>query len=217
MRYWDKSAGESLQIFKTNRYRRNGPGNRGTSAALILSCIVLVACQDPQPVAAEAAALAESGDAACSGDGYLQVELYGSIRASIDWQAGELSCKGMPRPDEEGARIRLSGPLDTGDGSRTLAFILGMPDLKIGETGKELPTNVTLIEEGTGRFFGSRDTGECWTDISSQEPVGDDNGSAYRLEGTLYCASPLAELNGNTSVTFTELIFSGRLNWELPK
>lgn len=183
---------------------------------LILSWSLLVACQDPAPVAAEAAS-AESEDAACTADGYLKVELYGSIRASIDWQAGELSCKGMPRPEEEGARIRMSGTLGTGDEIRTLAFILGIPDLEIGQTGTELPTNVTLIEEGTGRFFGSRDISECWTDISDQEPVGDENGPVYRIEGTLYCASSLAELNGNTSVTFTELNFSGRLNWELPE
>ncbi len=145
------------------------------------------------------------------------VELYGSIRASIDWRAGDLTCTGMPRPDGEGARVRLSGPLGMKGENRTLAFILGLPDLEVGQTGKELPTNVTLIEEGAGRFFGSRGTSDCWTDVRSQERVGGEDEDTYRIEGTLYCVSPLAELNGNTSVTFTELNFTGRLNWEQPE
>ena len=122
-------------------------------------------------------------------------------------------CEGMPRPGDEGARIRLSGPLPDDREAKTLTFIFGVPHLLPGVTGAELPTNVTLVEEGTGRFFGTPDTSSCWTDVTTHRPL-EGSDSEYTISGSLYCVSPLAELNGSSSVTFTELGFSGRLNWE---
>lgn len=229
MRYWDTREGKTLQKFATDRYAGNGPGVIGRMAALLVPLALLAACENPADTIATETAVAEtlapeslapeSYEQACGQDGLLQVELYGGIRATIDWQDSDLSCAGMPRPDGEGARVRMSGPVGTEEEIRTLAFILGLPELEIGQTGAELATNVTLIEEGTGRFFGTRDSGSCWTDVSAHEPIeaDDDAGNLYRIKGTLYCVSPLAELNGNASVTFTELNFIGRLNWGRPK
>lgn len=118
----------------------------------------------------------------------------------------------MPRPDDAGARIRLSGPVRNDGEAKTLTFILGLPDLVAGQTGAELPTNVTLVEEGNGRFFGTPDTSSCWTDVTTHRLIeGSEN--EYAIGGNLYCVSPLAELNGSASVTFTGLSFTGRLNW----
>jgi len=222
MRYWDRPEGKTLQIFDSNHYRGNSLAISRVTVALIVPWVLFTACEGPAaPVDAETAAadsvLVEATAPACGQDGQLTVELYGSIRTSLDWQAGVLSCTGMRRPDGEGVRVRLSGPLGTGDEVTTLAFILGIPGLEVGQTGSELPTNVTLIEEGTGRFFGTRDTSGCWTDVTSQDPMANDGDRTYRIEGTLYCVSPLPELNGGTSVTFTELKFAGRLAWEQPE
>lgn len=221
MRYWDTPQGKILQKSETNHYRGSAQGASRMTAALIFPWVLFSACEGPAPNAATTIVAETSAgeliEPVCGHDGQLAVELYGAIRASIDWQADVLTCTGMPRPDDEGARVRISGPFDAGDEVRTLAFILGLPGLEVGQTGTELPTHVTLIEEGTGRFFGTRDTTDCWTDINSQEPVSDNNDQAFRIEGTLYCVSPLAELNGSASVTFTELKFTGRLNWEQPE
>jgi hypothetical protein len=222
MRYWDKPEGKTLQIFAANRYVGNGRRAAGKPAALLSLLALFAACDGPTAPNAEENAVVESlapesYELACGEDGRLVVALYGGIRAEIDWQQGALSCTGMPRPDDEGARMRLSGSVSDGDESRTLAFILGIPDLEMGRTGTELPTNVTLIEEGTGRFFGTQDNDICWTDVAKHEPIGGDGDRLHRIAGTLYCVSPLAELNGNASVTFTELTFSGRLNWEQPE
>ena len=165
------------------------------------------ACNTPNPPVSEEISWP------CDADGRLTVELYGGIRETLSWQADDLNCDGMPRPNGEGARLRLSGPL----GDRTVAFILGIPDLKRGDTGSEFPTNVTLIEEGTGRFFSTQDTSGCWTDIDSHVPVGEEKPLDYRISGTLYCISPLAELNGNSSIGFTELQFVSRLRWKQPE
>lgn len=153
----------------------------------------------------------------CGDEARLAVALHGAVSLDINWTADTMSCEGMPRPDEEGARIRLAGPAaDTPDAS-TVAFILGIPGLEEGRVAKELGTNVTFMEEGSGRFFGTGDTDGCWTDIAYQDRIPGAGLSTYRIGGTVYCISPLAELNGGSSINFTELEFAGRLNWEEPE
>lgn len=173
------------------------------------SCLVLCtsACDDSGP---DAAVNTQS----CGNDGALAAEIYGGVRASIDWDAATLACEGMPRPNGEGARLRFAG---AAEGDRQLAFILGLPGLIEGETAKEIPTNVTLMEEGTGRFFGTRDTTNCWTDVDEHEQLRGSESPTYRISGILYCVAPLAELNGSSSISFVDLRFTGRLDWEQPK
>ncbi len=179
------------------------------SASIVLACLALSlsACGDPAPAAPEKTF-------ACGADGEFVAEIYGSLRASIDWRADTLDCEGMPRPNGEGARLRFAGAADVADGTRDLAFILGLPDLRAGQTGKELATNVTLMEEGSGRFFATRDTGSCWTDVETHEPLRSPATSGYRISGILYCVAPLANVNDNTSVSFADLRFTGRLDWK---
>jgi hypothetical protein len=179
------------------------------SAGILLACLVccLSACGDPAPAAPETAS-------ACGTDGEFVAEVYGGVRASIDWRGESLACEGMPRPNGQGARLRFAGTADVADGTRHLAFILGLPDLRPGQTGSELATNVTLVEEGTGRFFGTRDTGSCWTDVETHERVAAAVSSGYRISGILYCVTPLANVNDNSSVSFTDLRFTGRLDWK---
>jgi hypothetical protein len=182
------------------------------SSSIAIACLVLCVsgCGDPEPIAAEPTT-------ACGTDGALVTEIYGGVRASIEWDAGVLECHGMPRPNGEGARMRFAGPATTADGERHLAFILGLPDLRRGETAKELPTNVTLMEEGAGRFYGTRDTANCWTDVEVHEQIQPTESTTYSVSGVLYCVAPLAELNGKSNVSFTDLTFTGHVNWGVPK
>jgi hypothetical protein len=108
-------------------------------------------------------------------------------------------------------------PATTADGERRLAFILGLPDLRRGETARELPTNVTLMEEGAGRFFGTRDAANCWTDVEVHEQMQPTESTTYSVSGVLYCVAPLAELNGDSNVSFADLTFTGRVIWGVPK
>lgn len=162
-------------------------------------------------VAADAgtAPLAEyrPGEYACGDDGALSGRLYGAVETALDWQSGDLSCEGMPRPHGEGARLRFSGVA----GELELAIIIAMPTLKRGAAMQAVPSNVTIIEEGLGRFFSAADLETCWTDIESDSPDGDV--ADYRVEGVLYCIAPLAEIGGGASVTLDELEFVGRLSW----
>jgi hypothetical protein len=153
----------------------------------------------------------------CVDNGRLITELHGSLQGPLEWRGDLIECEGMPRPNGEGARLRFAGPAHAGSAMRSLAFILAMPDLKQGETGKELPTNVTKIDELSGSFFGTQDTDNCWTDIEQHEQLPGAENTHYRVSGILYCLAPIAELNGNASVIVEDVVFTGRLDWEVPE
>ena len=180
---------------------------RGT---LIGLAAALGACgQSAAPVTPPIAA--EVGPAnACGNDGRLQTELYGALAGSLDWSAADLECSGMPRPNGEGARMRFAGRVQ--DGSRRLAIIIAIPALKRAATGVELASKVTLIDEGSGRFFSTWDLDGCWTDVTSLRSL-DDSGDRFTIGGMLYCVAPLAEVNGDSSVSIDELTFAGLLDW----
>lgn len=96
-----------------------------------------------------------------------------------------------------------------------IAFIFGIPGLQRDRTGKELLTNVTVINESEGRFFATQDIEACWSDIDSQVELAGSN--AYEISGILYCVSPLAELHGTGSIRLSELQFTGLLDWKPPQ
>lgn len=172
---------------------------------ILLAGHLLCACSGEPPPAAE--------DSRC--DGRLQTRIFGGIEADLDWRGSRLDCAGMPRPDDEGARLRFSGVFADGEQQRHLLFILALPTLQPGGTGEELPTTITIIEEDAGRFFSNRDNPVCWTNVESQDPLGPPD--AYRIRGVSYCVAPLAELSGSASVSFADLNFTGNLSWVRPQ
>jgi hypothetical protein len=153
----------------------------------------------------------------CIEGGRLAVKTFGAIKTDIDWSEPDIRCEGMQRPQEKGARLRFSGEIDADDDARPLAIILSIPDLKKGATANELATRVTLIEEENARFFSTRETDICWSNITEQSPMIDSDGTViehfYRISGLTYCVAPIAELNGAASVTLSDLEFTGQLRW----
>ena len=135
------------------------------------------------PVAQVLGADSEKITVACPAGASVSAQLFGAIDETIRWSAQELDCSGMPRPNNAGARLRFSGP---GPGANPLALILGIPDLKKGVEGRELATNVTLIEEDEGRFYNSANLDACWTDIR-QEQLDDQDDDVYRVSGKRQC------------------------------
>jgi hypothetical protein len=146
----------------------------------------------------------------CDDGGFLQTSIYGAFEADIRWGSDELDCEGMPRPDSEGARLRFAGALN--DGAQELAFIIAMPDLVPGASARELATNVTLIAEGSGRFFSTPGLDSCWTDVE-MPASSDETPHRFAIDGTLYCIAPIPEVNGTSSVSLEETRFSGWLDW----
>lgn len=161
------------------------------------------------PGAAFLPASDENG-AACNDGGELQTELYGALAGKVEWRLGEMQCQGMPRPDGQGARLRFAGTV--GADQTPLSFIVGIPGLVRGATDSELPSNVTVIDGGSARFFNTADLDACWTDVAAQTPI-DDAAMRVRIDGVVYCIDPLPEVNGAGSVSLSELKFSGQLEW----
>jgi len=178
--------------------------------ALVAALAIAAAACRPAAVPEPGTAMANA--AGC--DGFLRATLHGGLSIDIDWQGQGLTCEGMPRPGDGGVRLRFAGHLSDAGRTRRVAVIIGIEGLARGETGRERATNITLIEEGEGRFFSTRDANDCWTDVSRQVPAHDDAGGLFALDGTVYCVSPLAELNGGSAISFTEMTFSGIVDWE---
>jgi hypothetical protein len=210
--HYDPQDGNTLQEFRKFMYPRRGPPRR--SIALYLILLGLAAGCEKDPVQKRSPA------ANCVDDGVLTAEVFGAIETSLEWRDDELECDGMPRPHGQGARLRFAGPAIVNGETLNLAFIIALPELQQGRSAAEIPAGVTLIEENKGHFFSTPEPSTCWADIEHQVPLDDaavDTIPEYRIKGLLYCVSPLAEVNGNRSVTFTDLHFSGRLDWRVPE
>lgn len=156
---------------------------------------------------------ATAADNRCGEAGFLTTQLYGALETGVQWDAADLECEGMRRPDGMGARLRFAGITD--DGHR-VAFIIALPGLQPGVTGSEFGSKVTLIEEGNGRFFSSAELDICWTDIVDLQGLDHGDASAqsrFAIHGNAYCVAPLAEVNGAAAVMIRDLEFRGLLDW----
>ncbi len=173
-----------------------------------VAAALLAACNPGAEVAADAAG--EEPVLLCGDDGYLTAQLYGAIETRLEWNQNDLECTGMPRPEGQGIRLRLAA-VDPASGSE-LVFIIALPEFGRDSGPAEFDTNTTLIEEGNGRFFSTPNTDNCLVDVESVRGL-DDAGERYSIAGTLYCVSPLPEVNGISSVSVPELRFSGLLDW----
>lgn len=144
----------------------------------------------------------------CGPRGSLVAELYGGIETTLTWGPGSLACESMLRPQGEGIRLRFEGEA----GAERLVFIIAVPGLARGATASELPANVTLTVEGSGRFFSTPSLESCWVDVSAQDPVPDE-GNRYWVTGELFCVGPLGEINGDASIMLDHFRFTGVADW----
>lgn len=167
----------------------------------------LGACE-PAAVKNPAPPSTETRDSGCGDRGSLQAALFGSLETSVSWTGSEMLCENMLRPNNEGVRLRFVGEIE----GEKLALIIAIPGLSRGETGVELPSNITTTVEGSGRFFSTPDLDSCWTDISTQTLLAD-TPDTFLLSGTLYCVAPLGEVNGNAAVSIPELAFTTLVRW----
>jgi hypothetical protein len=181
---------------------------------LIAACVAAAigACGEAREPAAAPALLPLPAAPAkgCGDGGYLRTTLYGAFEAEIDWATHALDCEGMPRPGGEGARLPFAGT--AGNSDHVIAIIIALPALERGEATRELASNITIIEEGSGRFFNASGLDTCWTDVYKQSAL-EDMTDSYTISGTVYCITPLAEVNGDSSVSLRELEFAGLLDW----
>ncbi len=166
------------------------------------------AASAPEPESVSPESVEEVVVAGCVDGGRLETTLYGAVEGDIKWRSSDMACEGMPRPDGEGARLRFSGPHPAGTGQ--LVLIAAIPDLERDSDGSELPTRLTVIEEGQGRFFTSPDFDICWADIQQNEAAGEHGDS---VAGRIYCITPINEVNGSATMSVSDIVFAGRIDW----
>ena len=184
-------------------------GRMGLIAALITWAAACESADKSEAVVESPANAAAPKPVRCASDGFLETQLFGGLELELSWAANDLVCEGMPRPEGDGARLRFAGQAEDG---REIAFIIALPDLRRGATGTELPSTVTVIEVGAGRFFSSADVDVCWTDITSLDHIVATD-AEFAVSGNLYCVAPLAQVNGDSDVVIRELRFRGQLDW----
>jgi hypothetical protein len=150
----------------------------------------------------------------CDGlpDAYLDARLAGAIDAEIRWQAAELACEGMRRPDGRGLRVAFTGT----EGGKRLTLVFGVPRLAEGAGGRAVPVNVTLIREG-GAVYGTRGEDKCTLDEVRQAalPGGAAPGRRWRIEARGFCLEPARDVAGRgDAILVARFDFRGLVTWE---
>jgi hypothetical protein len=159
---------------------------------------------------------AESTDCLPSGDGFLQARLDGALQMRLDWKNHGTQCDGMPRPEGNGIRMSFSRALD-GEG-RQLLIVFGIAGLSESSSGRGLPANLTIIEEGGRQVFGTLGDDKCVVDQLEQQLITPWSPTArtYRVSGRGFCMQPAREVGGDESVLMSSFDFAGQVRYGDP-
>lgn len=128
-------------------------------------------------------------------EGRLRARLQGTIDTEIDWGKGMPQCRGGLRPGGDGVRLIYKGPVA---GGGPLLVVIGIGPLGAGQSARNVPVNLTLVREGTGRFYATQGDDKCAMDEVRQEPAGDPQ--VYRLTGRGYCVQPARSVGAEGAV-----------------
>ena len=196
------------------------PGTR-LLAALVLA-LATGACAQSPPDTATAAAQTAAG-CLTAGDGSLQARLRGALVADLDWKNAQMQCEGGMRPDGQGLRVTIAGPLPAGTlpaaaggaSAPLLRFIFGI-DLQdaASDAAQVLPTNLTVIVEGAEQLYATRGDDKCAVESLQRTPIAASSGKLDRVKVRGYCTGPAADLAGSVRVlvptfAFTAVVHNG--------
>jgi hypothetical protein len=183
-----------------------GTGTAGTATAAPLTGLH----------AADPAKSTNANGCLATGNGFLRARIRGALKLDVDLHDDELECDGGARPDGSGIRVSFAGPLRS-DGRR-LRMVFGVATAREGTTGRELPTNLTVIFEGEQRLFATLGDDKCTVDELSQERVGALGGPirSYRVIARGFCIAPAKALNDGQTILVSSFDFAGRVTFEDP-
>ena len=152
-----------------------------------------------------------------AGNGFLRARIRGALKLDVDLHNAELECDGGPRPDGSGIRVSFAGPLRS-DGRR-LRMVFGVGSATEGATGRELPTNLTVIFEGEQRLFATRGQDKCTVDEFVQERIGALGGPvrSYRVTARGFCVAPASALNERDQILVSSFDFAGSVTFSDPE
>ncbi len=159
---------------------------------------------------------ADAGDSSpclAGGEGFLRARLSGPVTAELDWKNARLACSGSVRPDGSGIRLKFS---QTGPGASPWVLVFGISGVREGQPAKALPTNLTLIREATGEFFGTQGEDKCTVDELRQTALteGPRLLRTYRVTARGFCIGPARAVRGVGAVLMTRFDFTGKVDYE---
>jgi len=141
-------------------------------------------------------------------EGYLQGTLYaGQNEEKIDWQGNDFRCDGMFRPQGAGVRMVFDQHADKDEPGYVL--VMGVTEAVLGEPLEEAAANITLIDQTSGKFYTSGEQPRCWTSFQEQQQLSGTSEETWRIDGIIFCQSPLNELRGNGRIQLGDMRFSG--------
>ncbi len=143
-----------------------------------------------------------------SGDGYLKARIAGAIDADIDWPNSGTACAGEPKTRPPGVRMSFRR---TTAGRLDLLFVFGLSGVKEGQALRDGRANLTVIEQGSGRVFGTLGDGRCTVDSLSQRRLA--AAHSYRIEVRGFCTQPARALRGNSDLLVSRFDFAGLVNY----
>lgn len=184
------------------------------SLLAVIALAVLIARHRPtaRPLLQDApAAGIATGGCLASGDGFLRARLDGALDLKLDWDNSGTQCEGMPRPDGNGVRLSFSHTLE--GGQQRLVIVLGIAGLSESSSGRVLPANVTIIEEGRARIYGTLGDDKCTVDDLRQQLITPwrKESRTYRVTGRGFCMQPAHAVGGNASVLMSTFDFAGQV------
>jgi hypothetical protein len=191
-----------------------GMGRLSVAACSVVGLLVALPGAGAPPPAAAPKPPQQLTGCLQAGNGYLRARIRGSLNLDIDWHNGEIECDGGSRPDGSGIRVSFAGPRQS-DGRR-LRMVFGVGEAKEGRSGRELPTNLTVIFEGEDRLFATRGDGRCTVDALEQERVGALGGPrrTYRIVARGFCVDPASTLSGDGRILVSRFDFAGNATFE---
>ena len=165
-----------------------------------------------------AAATASSGQCLPDASGFLRAQLRGAINVDLDWHDADIRCEGGPRPDGEGLRVTIAGPLPASAGEqagRTLRFVFGIDNAASATEGSALATNLTAIVEGEGALYATRGDDKCTVDhLQRRSASNAADAREFRVDARGFCLGPASSIDGQTRLLVTTFDFAGRVSLE---
>ena len=149
--------------------------------------------------------------------GFLRASLRGALEADLDWRGTDIQCEGGARPDGEGVRLSLAGPLDANGQRVRLVFGIAV---RPGVTSTEpLPVNITVIVEGGGKLFATLGDQRCTVDSLTQQSLPATGSSKagsrdFRVAARGFCVDPATTLNGSERLYINRFDLAGLARFE---
>jgi hypothetical protein len=141
--------------------------------------------------------------------GRLLASLYGSVKQELELRGNELLCAGKLNRLSGDSRLAFS--TEPAGVTANLVIVIGLESVVENTNQEGLPTNLTILDQDNGLFFGTQGNGRCWTDLNQTSAGEASQSGQISANGEVYCAGAIPQIQGPGSVTVSNLKFAGHL------